>query len=264
MAERLRFELKGKPENEGRIAIADFTHFLGSVSAALTKIEQDLGAGNTHTFQIVDLAYSSAVLEVESVLRKTATKRSAPVLATYRRAVVALQEGRPLPKGLRPETIQEIATVAKPLGSSVSAINIGGNGRVLAVTPALTERAARLVRSPVATVGELSGFVDAVNVHSELIFYLYPSGFSERTACFFNQADLDRVRAAVKRYATVRGRMLYPPNRLFPSRIDVDELELHPHVDELPTLTSLIGAAPDLTDGVESVAYVRRLRDARR
>lgn len=126
----------------------------------------------------------------------------------------------------------------------------------------MPEQIARLQKKPSAAIGEETGFLDALNVHDELIFYLYPSGFSERVACYFTSELLDVVRPAVKHYVTVRGRMMYLPDSLFPSRVDVNALDIHAPPDKLPTLTSLIGAAPDLIGGLDSVTFVRRLRDA--
>jgi hypothetical protein len=262
MADRLRFELKGKPENDGQITVGDFTRFLETVSASLAKIEADLGAPNSTVFRISDLRFSSAVVEVEAAPRKAGRVRSGEVLKTFERTVAALERGTALPKGLRPETVQQVAEIVRPLKGSVSRLTIGSRRTGFTVSPVVAERAARLLKKPEAAIGEESGFLDALNVHDELIFYLYPSGFSERIPCYFHGDLLPFVRPAVKQYVTVHGRFLYPADGLFPSRIDVESLELHPASDDAPTLLSLVGAAPGLTGGLGSVEYVRRLRDA--
>jgi hypothetical protein len=117
-------------------------------------------------------------------------------------------------------------------------------------------------RAETFSTGSYSGFVDALNVHKEPVFYLYPT-IGPRVACQFDpQWLLDQVRGAIRRYTTVYGLLEYAEGSPFPDRLVVDRIEVNPPVSELPTLASLHGIAPQLAGGVDSVTYVRRLRDA--
>ena len=73
---------------------------------------------------------------------------------------------------------------------------------------------------------------------------------------------MDDVRTALKKYVTVHGLMGYRIGNPFPISITVERFEINPPEQELPTLASLRGLAPDLTGGLSSEEYIRQLRDA--
>ena len=58
------------------------------------------------------------------------------------------------------------------------------------------------------------------------------------------------------------GTLRYKQNEVFPYQIDVEKIEIHPPEEELPTLASLRGIAPDMTGSLDSVEFVRKLRNA--
>lgn len=112
----------------------------------------------------------------------------------------------------------------------------------------------------VKSVGSVSGRVEALNIRDKMVCYVYPVSGPVRIACCFAEDLLDQVTVAVGRYVTVHGAIDYDSTGTFPARVSVDRIEVHDA--ERPRLKDLFGLTPDLTDGVESAAYIRAKRDA--
>jgi hypothetical protein len=66
---------------------------------------------------------------------------------------------------------------------------------------------------------------------------------------------------AIKRNITVSGTLYFHQDKPFPDKVLVKNMELHPDDNELPTLGSLRGIAPNCSGGMDSVDYVRSVRD---
>jgi hypothetical protein len=150
----------------------------------------------------------------------------------------------------------------EPLGASVSRITVTDDGHPFDATSALEQQLDKVAARGFAATGSVSGHVDALSVHNEWVFSIYPDIYPGRVACHFRSEHLDAVREAVRRHVTVTGRLFYHWGAPFPHRVDVERVEIHPPVEQLPTLRSLLGAVPNLTGGLESVEYLRRKRHA--
>ncbi|MGH8003743.1 MAG: hypothetical protein ACRECJ_03345, partial [Limisphaerales bacterium] len=61
---------------------------------------------------------------------------------------------------------------------------------------------------------------------------------------------------------SVSGTLRYKKREVFPYQIDVKNLDIYPPSKKLPSLNSLRGMAPNVTGGLDSVTFIRKLRDA--
>ena len=79
--------------------------------------------------------------------------------------------------------------------------------------------------------------------------------------CIFAEELLDQVRAAIKRNVTVWGTMVSQRDRPFPHLVHVTKMKLHSPDAALPSLSSLQGIAPGCIGDLDSVSFVRAIRD---
>ena len=114
----------------------------------------------------------------------------------------------------------------------------------------------------ITSEGSMEGFLELVNVHRQNNFYIYPTITPTRVACIFPLEMLPKVGQGLKRYVSVSGLMRYKKIEVYPHQIDVREIEIYPKENELPSLASLRGMAPNATGNLDAVTFVRRLRDA--
>lgn len=213
-------------------------------------------------YKIVDLEIGSAVISLEAEAEAGSEVDAADVVGRFAEGVMAYRDGTLPMSRFDRETQQAFGQMLAPLRRSLrSFAMVVDEVEVVLASHELRPLQLR-PESETAAVGSFSGFVDALNVHSDSVFYLYPTQGPTKISCTFDRGILEEVRSAIKRYTTVFGLLEYTEGSPFPSRIVVSRLEVNPPSNELPTLRSLVGIAPNLTRGVDAVTFVRRQRDA--
>lgn len=257
----LEFRLEGDPRKEGLVLAQDFVAFLGNVLDTLRQLEVERGRKPSIGYRIVELEIGSAVVALEPEAEDAS---DAPgILSDFLEGFAAVRDRTLHTKRFAPATQKAFRSLTKSLREShLRLISVRSDSVDLELRqndgPALSALAAPDVHA----MGELSGYIDAINVHSEPVFFLYPEIGPSRVRCAFDRILLDEVRAALKRFVTVRGMIEYPEGSPFASRITVEHVDVHPRDADLVPLESLFGSVPGLTGGLDAVTYVRRQRDA--
>lgn len=257
---RLEFHLEGDPRAEGLVLAQDFVAFLSSVLNALRRVEGERSRKPNTVYRIVELELGSAVVALQPESPEADTD---VIIGDFLAGLAAVRDGTIDRLGYQPETKRAFIALLAPLRDkhlrsiSVQVESVEIQLQSETITPL------RLRGGPeLHTIGVLSGYIDAINVHREPLFFLYPVAGPSRVRCVFDRLLLDEVRAALKRFVTVHGLLEYAEGSPFPSRITVERVEAHPPEEELASLESLFGSVPDLTGGVDSVSYIRAHRDA--
>ena len=98
--------------------------------------------------------------------------------------------------------------------------------------------------------GSVTGRLLAINLHNRTRFAVYPPAGPLKVTCSFSRALKPRVIAALDRNVRVIGRLKYKHWAPHPHAITVQDIEVFPPNDALPTLASLRGLA--LRESVES------------
>lgn len=261
---RVSFRLEGSSHDGGLVRASDFLDWFDRVLQCLRRLERGRPGRLETIYRIAELRAGSAVVELEAVSEADQDITASAVVADFLRGAEALEKGqlRKLPFDV--ETKAAFAALASPLRRQLRQVTITSGSSSVSLKPEQVSAVSIDDRVSSISVSSYSGFVDAINVHKDPIFYLYPTTGPSRVPCVFDHALLDDLRNAIKRYTTVFGTFEFVAGSPFPERIVVDRIEVNPPEDELPTLRSLFGVAPQLTRGIDSVTYVRRQRDAER
>lgn len=260
---RLSFRLEGSKADDGLVRVQDFVRFLEKSIEALRHLERAEIQANRLVYRITSLTTGSAAVEIEASGLQVPEGLPRRVVSRFVESALAVQVGGLEFASLEPELQETLSELVAPLRRNLRRAQIVSDGAVADLSREQLAGQLRPASIVAAAVGSVSGFIDAVNVHEDSVFYLYPTSGATRIACAFDRTQLlDTVRQALKRYTRVFGLQEFTLGSPFPQRIAVDRVEINPREDELPTLASLWGTAPRLTGGVDSVTYVRRQRDA--
>ena len=109
--------------------------------------------------------------------------------------------------------------------------------------------------------GSVSGTLESINIHAGTNkFTIYPLAGQPRVVCHFPESKMAEAIDGINRHVCVTGTLRFRPKDLTPFEIDVQEIEVYPPDDELPSLNSLRGVAPNATGGIDSVAFVQKIR----
>lgn len=108
-------------------------------------------------------------------------------------------------------------------------------------------------------VGSVVGRLEGMNVHRRLEAGLYTEGDDRRVVVTFSEALYDEVHAAVRSRVEASGLLTEDVDGR-PIRLRLRRLERMDADDDLPTLSALFGAAPDLIGSDSATDYVERSR----
>jgi len=261
----IAFKLEGSSRDDGLVRFADFAAFIEGTLATLRAIER-AETNQRHAkieYRITQLEVSSAALAIEAVDTPQLRDTEHVVATRFAQGLAAVRDGLGEMAAFEPPVRDALARMLAPLRRGVRSITTNFGETEIAIV-GRTDGLLTLVefKEETAAVGSFSGSVDALNVHGDHFFYLYPAAGPTRIKCVFDAAMLGKVRDAVKRYTTVTGLIEYAEPSPFPQRIIVEDLESHPDPDTLPSMKSLWGKYPNLTRGLDAVAFIEQMRNA--
>lgn len=174
-----------------------------------------------------------------------------------------LQQGSQRPKFFSNEALRSALALVEILGRSAVSIQMRSRDH----DPVFLTRA--VAASCDSLLGVASGHVewatfegtlDGVNLHDDerRRIHLYDVLTDERIDCEVDEdVDLEAIKRSLTRRVVVSGIARYSSDGRI--RMKVDEFETIPEDHELPTIDDIKGT--DITGGLSSEEYVRRLRD---
>lgn len=260
----LSLSLSGRPEDKGDVRLADFTEFLYDTLRCLRAVDRRVTGQQfaSADYRITGLKHSSATVEVEPIPYKKAADYTDRIVRTFTEGLAIIIEKAEAPEYFDRPLLENFRQLAKPLSRHVRSIEVRADHRSIAITKQLEVNIDKIIGEDIKSEGSMAGQLDVVNVHDQSMFYIFPVAGPAKIACTFEDEKLEDVKAAIKKYVTVSGTFLYKKNEVFPYQIEVGAIEVHPPEEELPTLASLRGIAPGMTGDLDSVEFIRRLRNA--
>jgi hypothetical protein len=253
--------LVGPDEEGGAVRFEDFRTFCDKMAECLRRSEETVThqAGKIR-YRLVDLHGGSAVMTLEAVApkqsRTTKPDRRADVLAFFKHTVAALE----VSTNHDPKLTLDDLIAFRDLRARLRRTKEVWVDQTQ-ITFQYVANIDKILGAPIRSKGSVSGFLEGLNVHQKNEFILYPPIPGYRIVCSFPEEMFELVRSALKRNVTAIGTLFHHPDRPFPDRVHVDQLEVHPPNDQLPTLRDLGGSFSGCTGGRSAVDFVRALRN---
>jgi hypothetical protein len=262
--DRIELVMEGLPEDEGRLRLNTFMSQLQKFGAALAKLDRETNEGKSaNIFQIAELSYSSpirVVLEPKPIAPYRTTGHF--VIARLKHVTDMIVAGGDL-SGLDADLLEDIKSLATPVGKSVKTATLVFNGSAVDLTPRIAHQLEIALSVEDECDGSLEGDLDQINIHEGAnVFHIYPQVGPSRVTCHFPVKLFDDAIAAVGRRIEVFGTLRYRARAPFPHQIAVNDLEIIERESDLPDWEDLRGRAPGATGEQSSEAFIRELRDA--
>lgn len=260
----LRLILDGEP---GQIP---FRTFLDAMEAMLDGVVDVDHALSQHQQPLLDWALKdledgsvvAALVEVprNGVPQGYATK----VRRRYLDQLRILQGGQGVPPDFSSRTVERLARVIRLFEAqkvtALRAVDLE-SGEAVTFTEDTQEAVRRILSPRYSALGSVIGTLDTLGRRGGTYATVYEDTHSRAVRCEFDEALLPAVKEALFRRVLARGVVAYN-DESGAMRVKLNHLEVLPDAEELPTVTEMHGAVPDLTGGQDSVEYVRQLRDA--
>jgi hypothetical protein len=254
----LSLTLRGSEDDNGDVVLSDLKDFVAALTGCLKRVERKFENAPHLDYRIVGLRRGSACLKIAPVTRCADPSFGPLVLGLFTKTVSDLETGTKLDSRITSGDLLEFRKLLAPVRNKVRSVGVGRTK----LTDRFTSNIDRLLESAVVSEGSAKGIIEKINLHRKNEFTLYPP-VGEPINCYFQDSLFERVRAALKRNVTVYGRMHRYFGNPYPEKANVIDLEVHPPDEELPKLSEMGGVLKGAFGGKGSVAFVRKIRDAR-
>lgn len=257
-AHEIKTRLVGAEEDHGLVRLGEFIAHCHHLSDCLKTSETAIaGAKPAIRYRITSLSANSAEMVLEAVAPSDGPDRRAEVAAFFRSTVEALQSGKEPDHRLHLADFEVFQKLVAPLKRRVREVWLDGT----AITQQYAANVEKILGTTIPAHGSATGVLERLNVHGAFEFAIYPPVGERAIRCSFPEEMLPEVCRAIKRNVTVVGKLTFQPGKPLPARVTVEGMEIHPPDDELPTLASLQGVLAGWLGPMDSVAFVRSLRD---
>lgn len=263
---KLTIELRGLPADKEQVRFEEFVGQLDDFKEALRHTERIISKKETPTvfYKIIDLRYHSpATMILEAYPYPDIEEDiSDEVVKTISLGLKAINEKSEIPPYFDYDALEAYKGIGKRIGKGFSSITVSANGDSCTITEEFPGYIQLIQGKDELTIGSISGRIEAISFHSPPYrFTIYPIIGPQRVRCIFKPKLKSEALSAIDKYVTVYGTIKYRHKANYPYEIDVDNIVLSPPLDTSAKLSELKGIAPDITGGLSSEEYIRKLRD---
>ncbi len=260
---RITLIVEGLSNDDGDVRLHDFLNELQIFSGALNKFDRLVSNGERASyFRIVDMSHESpaaVVVEPWTISGKPDTRSS--LVTRFVDAVESINNGD-VPEDLDPSLLEELRELAAPVGKKLKAVTIRTADRGLELSQKFAKQIELALSGVEECTNTIEGMLEQINIHGGAnVFHIYPRFGPMKVQCHFPKSLLDTAISAVNCEVAISGLAKYKPNASFPHEISVDEIDIYPPENELPTLDDLRGLAPEATDRLPAEDFIGKQRD---
>ncbi|MBI5865176.1 MAG: hypothetical protein HZB38_11840 [Planctomycetes bacterium] len=209
---------------------------------------------------------SPLTLTLEAHLPAQRRDTSRAVIKTYLRGMRKLESGKGVPTDFSNDTLKEARALLGLLDRGVSRMEFAATGEET-VSPTL--RSAALIdeffgRRASYRVSDttVEGSLETVTIHGGEAFDVFDQLTGTRVRCILPEGQIAEVVGALGKRVAVTGRAKFSEKGR-PISIEVEGIRVLRNKSELPAASDFEGEGKlDITGGMDSAKFVRRLRDA--
>ncbi len=253
-------------EEGGHVRLNDFINELNKFINITKKAEEFVSSRFNRSiyYRIVDLKHDSpASLTLEACLKDKKYDIREDIHKEIFYTMDKLQKGEEIPERERFYIVESIRDFSDPIGKHVSKLNVAGNGNVIDISEEFKARANLFTAPEESCHSSFRGMLDIINIHGpEKLFWLYPEIGPTRIQCKFNVDLFEQAKSALGKRVEVQGIFKYKIRAPYPHEAEIDTLDPLPSDEDLPSFKDLMGIDPEITGGLSSEDYIRKIRDA--
>ena len=249
---------------EGRTPDLLAQPFLDAVGNSL-KILKDLDASiamrrrPTLRWAIAHLNIGSpAVMTLKALPPMTGKDVSQDVVNHYVDGLELLAQGRGLPTLFSDDALNAAKRLADLTSGNERAVIVRSAHRSVQVSQRISANVDDLVSRSYVSEGSVEGVIEMITIHDRTYFRIYDAIQGWGVPCYFRQENLNEIRNALGKRASITGRLrsdrLGKPESMEVSGIRILGLE------PLPTPSEVRGIASGMTGGLKAEEYLRQVR----
>ena len=267
MAEtNITVSLKGSREDNEHVRLSDYVSHLQSLSVALAQTDHLITGTEERSvyFRIIDLSHSSpATIVLEPVPIQGTIDHRNTIINKFFSSIKLIQESEDVPLGIGRPLLEAFRNLSTGLRKNIREVVISSGDLSVEIDRLLEAKISKILETEEIAEGSISGVLETINVHNKANkFVIYPSIGPKKIICHFSENLIGQAVAAITKYIRVTGRFYYLKGEAFPHAVEVSEIQALPASEDLPNLADLRGKAPNATGNIDSVVFIRNIRNA--
>jgi len=262
---RITLRLRGLDEDDGDVRLNEFAQQLDILKKALSETQKLVSDKPFAYFKIVELRQNSpAQIVLEAVPSKIEDGPKTQVLVDkFFFSLSEIDKGN-FPEGFTYETFyayKDLTSLREK--KRLTEVVISRNGDNPSYLHDFSRNIEKIMGSDEFEFGAYTGMLEAINIHNQNVFYIYPASHLPKLKCNFPNNLKNEAISAIGKYVTIYGNKKLKPNisAAVPYEMYVQEIEVHPDEDILPTLRELKGLSPNIINGTKSEHFIRGVRN---
>jgi hypothetical protein len=257
-------ELEGPQAEGGHVRLHDLLEELQALKAALDSVDKQYEATKKAVlyYRVVNLTHSSPIrVTLQPVAKqRRLQKKEVDVVARHHRffeKLQAVRDNNP-PEDMEIETLDAFKRLVQKKDQAFTRATIYNGAAKVELNDEFRHNVDTLLQGDQCSYGTMTGKLQALNVHGQITFWIYPSHGPRRVYCTLPSEKRKQMLSSVDRLVRVRGRKLFRPMANFPHRIDAVDFETLEDTCESADLLNLRGTV-ETEEG--SVEMIRKIRD---
>lgn len=266
LGDKIIIQLEGSTEDHGHLRLNELIKQLEIVASALKHTEQTVTGkdGRQVYYRVVDLSHNSpvtCVLEAVSIKKEGRTDVATRVVTNFLRNLRQINTKGRVPSRVDTFALESYRELGSLLDKNISGVKISNASVDIRIDKSFNERVEKIIGPDEISNGSLTGNLEWINLHNANNFNIYPVIGAKKVKCHFPRELKETVISAIDKYVRVYGEMRYKSRDSFPYAMNIQDLEILPSEDELPTLFDLRGIAPQATGSLSSQDFINSIRD---
>ena len=260
---KLVLTVKGKP---GTISLESFLTVIDSSFEMLKDLDSAISRQPQGSLDwVIENVYPSSIgIEIRSRARDPKIDYGTRVAEVYSDGIEIIRTEGITPPYFSDNCLRLVGKVARVLrGDGASALEILDpiRGKSTELDAQIATTARQLMDYSYKSFGSVEGTLEMISIHKRPRFNVYHSITLRAVSCNLQEEDIERVRDALGRRVVVSGLVSYNVKDE-PKSVMVEELEVIPREDELPTIDQFVGSDPNYTGDMTTEEYIRSIRSA--
>ena len=263
----IKVVIEGMPQDNGLVRVDAFVNGLNSITRAINRTDKTISGRGVTSFylRITELSYKSpATVTMEAVPQNHDIDLRSQTIDKFYDTYESIQRGALAKKEIESILIEDMIEITKQIGKRINSIKITTDGHDLTLTKKFKAKMDLALAPEEKSSSFIRGMLEYINIHkNKNVFRIYPDIAPTKIICHFPEELRKDAIEAIGKYVEVKGELRFRSVSKHPHEIIVEEIEIFPPEEELPTLYELRGIAPDLTGELSSEQFVRKIRNAK-
>jgi hypothetical protein len=265
----ITWTVEGTESEGGHVRADDFLDKIDHLLSALNGIDKVVSQSTQPTlyYRIVKLSYSSPLsFTIEPVIKSRVIQPSRDYVTVrhhrFFKELDAIHKNEPVSPDIDEPLLEDFRDLAAGRGELFRVASISNSEATVQIDEVFEKNVTKMLGEEYASYGGVEGKLDALNIHGRTRrVWIYPTIGPQRIRCDFLPGTKQQLIEAAGHYIRVEGYKYFRPHSPYPVRVKVMDFEMLDTDEEPVLLSSLRGIAPDATGEMNSVDFVRAIRD---